>query len=191
MVLTLSLVPSMLPLQKEPVYYDRQVVIRAGKDRWVFTIFGGMVPVDGGGYEHGPSKVSVSKNGRYFYDLDDQSWYPAYYEHQLSRPHVVTRYPVIGIHGYSAAGHGQKNLYYRIVKGRLQRMGSPPAPNSNGPYTWRGRADYWVFDDFEWYRHFEPTWVKRFHLYRIRPNGRLTHVRSWPAKTDRRMSFKR
>lgn len=86
-------------------------------------------------------------------------------------------YPVVAVRGAWGIGSHWDTMLFAIRKGKLVKMGRPPAMNSNGPILWRGQKDIWAFDNFDRYEdmHNEKFRLARV-LMKVDPNGRL---RKW------------
>lgn len=155
---------------EQPVLVERSVPISymIGGDRWTL----GMVD---------DKRVSntyafVLKNGKRILKRDAyggracvlRCWFP-------------TPWPVIAVGWSAGAGHGQGIEFYALQNGELRLLVSVSG-ECGGPIFRDFDGDgvmEWVFDDFEWYAHFDDP-PMHFLVYRLNESGTLDLWRTYP-----------
>lgn len=156
-----------------PVQDVRKLEVRDGKDRWVFVQR----------VEEGTQ--SVSKNGRYVYAPSQfgKEWLPDDSSYRFTRPRIKTAFPVVAARLWGASPKLRDTCFFAIIGGRLVKMGDAPESGSRGPVLWKGRLNYWLFDNTNDYdiQYLKESWECIHMLYRIDHHGRLRFVRKWKA----------
>lgn len=133
--------------------------------------------------------MSVSKNGRYIIapQRETDSWLPTEGIYGFTRPRLKTPFPVVAARRYDSPKLTDTR-FFAIKNGRLITMGDAPEINSQGPVLWRGKPNYWLFDNENTYSMRDPDWVRMLRLYRIDPQGHLRFIREWPAPKGKALS---
>ncbi|MBX3119466.1 MAG: hypothetical protein KF784_10395 [Fimbriimonadaceae bacterium] len=111
---------------------------------------------------------------------------------KVFEPVVKAPFKVAAVRGHSGAGHGQDTLFLGFRNGKVFQMGR--AVQNGGEYgglvNWKGQPDHWVFDDYDYYLHYDlKESTAPFHhlLYRINKRGKLEFVRKWKVNHSDRL----
>ncbi len=103
---------------------------------------------------------------------------------KFAKVKVKATSPVLAIRGHHGMGQHWDTLFYLVQGKKLTLLGRPPARNSNGPTNYKGRANEWLFDDYDHYQHRSGDTPWHFVLYRLE-GSKLKKIRSWDAKGKR------
>jgi len=93
--------------------------------------------------------------------------------------HFDAGYPVFAVRGASGLGSHWDTMIYAIRNGRLIKVGSPPAMNSNGPILWSNNKRLWAFDNFDRYKDMGHELRLARVLMRVDSKG---HLRKWKVE---------
>lgn len=153
-------------------------------------------------------KVHLSRNGKRvatYGDGDDglpiQRVHGAFFG--ISIPKLRAPFKIAAIRGHSGAGHGQQTLFLGFRNGKVFQMGfDSEGTEVGGPINYDGRSDLWLFDDYDWYTHYDlattsgppnfygisdPPPPLHRRLYHIGANGKLQYVRKWVAPARKKL----
>jgi hypothetical protein len=135
--------------------------------------------------------IQISKNGKTVLRHSNAKreapyWVPTGAYWKVAVPKVRSPFPVVAISGHSGFGHHEDRLFLGIIAGEIRRLGKPPSGNSGGPLNFRGRADLWLFDDFDYYRNLHEKAPVNLVLFQVDTRG-MRAVRKWRSKGNARV----